>query len=167
MVSTRSKWCRSLPVIIADDIESCADVLRPMLALYIGGMGAKGANFHYEVFARMGYEAECARIQDLYLDGHKADAIAAVPTALVEDVALIGPLGKVDPRSDAVGGHCHLHRPHHRPAISLRDHPGAAVMSTDRQSPQDPDLPHRPRPRRSPRPSHSSHGWPPLSEPPA
>ena len=84
-----------LPVIIADDIESCADVLRPMLALYIGGMGAKGANFHYEVFARMGYEAECARIQDLYLDGHKADAIAAVPTALVEDVALIGPLGKV------------------------------------------------------------------------
>jgi F420-dependent oxidoreductase-like protein len=84
-----------LPVIIADDIESCADVLRPTLALYIGGMGAKGANFHYEVFARMGYEAACARIQDLYLDGHKADAIAAVPTALVEDVALIGPLGKV------------------------------------------------------------------------
>ena len=84
-----------LPVIIADDIESCADVLRPMLALYIGGMGAKAANFHYEVFARMGYEAACARIQDLYLDGHKADAVAAVPTALVEDVALIGPLAKV------------------------------------------------------------------------
>jgi hypothetical protein len=58
-------------------------------------MGAKGANFHYEVFARMGYEAECATIQDLYLDGRKADAIAAVPTALVEDVALIGPIGKL------------------------------------------------------------------------
>jgi F420-dependent oxidoreductase-like protein len=84
-----------LPVIIADDIEGCADLLRPMLALYIGGMGAKGANFHYEVFARMGYEGECAKIQELYLDGHKADAIAAVPTALVEDVALVGPLGKV------------------------------------------------------------------------
>ena len=84
-----------LPVIIADDIEGCADFLRPMLALYIGGMGAKGANFHYEVFARMGYEGECAKIQDLYLDGHKADAIAAVPTALVEDVALIGPLAKI------------------------------------------------------------------------
>ena len=84
-----------LPVIIADDIDGCADLLRPMLALYIGGMGAKGANFHYEVFARMGYEAECARIQDLYLDGKKADAIAAVPLALVEDVALIGPLDKV------------------------------------------------------------------------
>lgn len=84
-----------LPVIIDDDIEGCADFLRPMLALYIGGMGAKGANFHYEVFARMGYEGECAKIQDLYLDGHKADAIAAVPTALVEDVAMIGPLAKI------------------------------------------------------------------------
>lgn len=84
-----------LPVIIADDVDGCADLLRPMLALYIGGMGAKGANFHYEVFARMGYEAECAKIQDLYLDGHKAEATAAVPTALVEDVALIGPPGKV------------------------------------------------------------------------
>jgi F420-dependent oxidoreductase-like protein len=84
-----------LPVIIADDVESCADLLRPMLALYIGGMGARGANFHYEVFARLGYEGDCARIQDLYLAGRKAEAIAAVPTALVEDVALIGPRGKV------------------------------------------------------------------------
>jgi len=66
-----------------------------MLALYIGGMGARGANFHYEVFARLGYEGDCARIQDLYLAGRKAEAIAAVPTALVEDVALIGPRGKV------------------------------------------------------------------------
>lgn len=85
----------TLPVIIGDDIEGCADIIRPMLALYVGGMGAKGVNFHYDVFARMGYEAECARIQDLYLDGHKDEAIAAVPLALVEDVALIGPLGKV------------------------------------------------------------------------
>lgn len=84
-----------VPVILADDVEGCADFLRPMLALYIGGMGAKGANFHYEVFARLGYEAECAKIQELYLDGRKPDAIAAVPTALVEDVALIGPLAKV------------------------------------------------------------------------
>lgn len=88
-----------LPVIVADDVEACADLLRPMLALYIGGMGAKGANFHYEVFARMGYEGECATIQDLYLEGRKPEAIAAVPTALVEDVALIGPLGKVTEES--------------------------------------------------------------------
>jgi F420-dependent oxidoreductase-like protein len=84
-----------LPVIVADDVEACADLLRPMLALYIGGMGAKGANFHFDVFARMGWEAECHRIQDLYLDGHKPEAIAAVPTGLVEDVALIGPMAKV------------------------------------------------------------------------
>ncbi|RIK10934.1 MAG: LLM class F420-dependent oxidoreductase [Acidobacteria bacterium] len=88
-----------LPVIIADDVEACANMLRPMLALYIGGMGAKGANFHYEVFARMGYEAECEKIQDLYLNGNKSDAIAAVPIGLVEDVALIGPLGKVTEES--------------------------------------------------------------------
>jgi F420-dependent oxidoreductase-like protein len=85
----------TLPILIDADIEGCADFLRPLLALYIGGMGAKGANFHFDVFARMGWEAECHRIQDLYLDGHKADAIAAVPTGLVSDVALIGPIDKV------------------------------------------------------------------------
>jgi hypothetical protein len=66
-----------------------------MLALYIGGMGARGANFHYEVFARMGFEAECARIQDLYLDGRRDDAAAAVPLTLVEKIALVGPREKI------------------------------------------------------------------------
>ena len=82
-------------VVIDDDVQAAADRLRPMLALYIGGMGAKGANFHYEVFARMGYEAECARIQELYLGGHKPDAIAAVPQEMVEKIALIGPKAKI------------------------------------------------------------------------
>lgn len=91
----------TIPVVIGDDVENCADLIRPMLALYVGGMGAKGANFHYDVFARMGYEAECARIQDLYLDGHKSDAIAAVPLQLVEDVALVGPLDKVTGEAEA------------------------------------------------------------------
>jgi hypothetical protein len=58
-------------------------------------MGARGHNFHYEVFARMGYEAEAAKIQDLYLAGDKKGAIAAVPTAMVEAVALIGPWPKI------------------------------------------------------------------------
>ncbi|MET0237577.1 MAG: LLM class F420-dependent oxidoreductase [Kibdelosporangium sp.] len=84
-----------LPVIMNDDVEQAADWVRPMLALYIGGMGAKGANFHFDVFVRLGYEAECRKIQELYLDGHKADAVAAVPTAMVEDIALIGPLAKI------------------------------------------------------------------------
>lgn len=58
-------------------------------------MGAKGVNFHYAVFARMGYEEECARIQELYLAGRKAEATAAVPLSLVEKVALVGPREKI------------------------------------------------------------------------
>jgi F420-dependent oxidoreductase-like protein len=84
-----------VPIIISDDIEGCADLFRPTLALYIGGMGAKKANFHFDVFARMGWESECHKIRDLYLEGLKNEAIAAVPTALVEDVALVGPASKV------------------------------------------------------------------------
>jgi F420-dependent oxidoreductase-like protein len=84
-----------VPAIIGDDVEACADLLRPMYALYIGGMGARDVNFHFDVFSRLGYEAECHAIQDAYLDGRKADAIAAVPTELVEDVALVGPKDKV------------------------------------------------------------------------
>lgn len=84
-----------VPVIINPDPEQAADVIRPMLALYVGGMGAKGANFHFDVVARMGYEAEAHRIQDLYLEGRKAEAIASIPLAMVEDVALVGPPEKI------------------------------------------------------------------------
>jgi alkanesulfonate monooxygenase SsuD/methylene tetrahydromethanopterin reductase-like flavin-dependent oxidoreductase (luciferase family) len=82
-------------IIADDDTERAADLLRPSLALYIGGMGARGVNYHHEVFARMGYEAQAAVIQDRYLAGDKRGAIAAVPTAMVEDVALIGPWAKI------------------------------------------------------------------------
>jgi F420-dependent oxidoreductase-like protein len=82
-------------IIVDDDIERAADLLRPSLALYIGGMGARGVNYHHEVFARMGYEGQAAVIQDHYLAGDKRAAIAAVPTAMVEDVALIGPWAKI------------------------------------------------------------------------
>jgi F420-dependent oxidoreductase-like protein len=84
-----------LGIVPDDDIERAADRLRPSLALYIGGMGARDVNFHSEVFARMGYEAEAKAIQDAYLSGDKKAAIAAVPTRLVEDVALIGPWAKI------------------------------------------------------------------------
>jgi F420-dependent oxidoreductase-like protein len=83
------------PVIVHDDVERAADLYRPMLALYIGGMGAKEMNFHFDVFVRMGFEADAHKIQDLYLDGHKDDAAAAVPTAMVEKIALIGPRAKI------------------------------------------------------------------------
>jgi alkanesulfonate monooxygenase SsuD/methylene tetrahydromethanopterin reductase-like flavin-dependent oxidoreductase (luciferase family) len=84
-----------LPTIPGDDLEACADLLRPTLALYIGGMGARDRNFHRDVFARLGYEAECEAIQDAYLDGRKTDAAALVPTSMVEDVYLVGPPEKI------------------------------------------------------------------------
>jgi F420-dependent oxidoreductase-like protein len=85
----------TVPVILHDDVEQAADFLRPMYALYFGGMGARQTNFHHDVAVRLGYEAEAKRIQDLYLDGHKTEAAAAVPTALVEELALIGSEDKV------------------------------------------------------------------------
>jgi F420-dependent oxidoreductase-like protein len=85
----------SIPFIVDDDVERAADMIRPRFALYFGGMGARGANFHHDVAVRMGYEAEAARIQELYLDGKKDEAAAAVPTKLVEQLALIGPPDKI------------------------------------------------------------------------
>jgi F420-dependent oxidoreductase-like protein len=84
-----------VPVVPGDDVEKCADMIRPMLALYAGGMGAKGANFHFDVFARMGYESVALQVQELYLQGKKAEAAAAIPLQMVEDVALVGPPDKI------------------------------------------------------------------------
>ena len=84
-----------MPIIVHDDVEAAADMLRPMYALYFGGMGARGANFHHDVAVRLGYEAEAKRCQDLYLEGRKDEAGAALPTRLVEELALIGPRDKI------------------------------------------------------------------------
>ena len=84
-----------VPTVVGDDIEACADLLRPTLALYIGGMGARDRNFHKDVFARLGYEDACEKIQEAYLAGRKDEATSYVPTAMVEDVYLIGPKAKV------------------------------------------------------------------------
>ncbi|MBV9003190.1 MAG: LLM class F420-dependent oxidoreductase [Solirubrobacterales bacterium] len=85
----------TVPLIVTDDIEQAADALRPGYALYFGGMGAKSANFHANVPIRMGYEAEVAKIQELYLSGHKEEAAAAVPTKLIEQLTLIGSKDKI------------------------------------------------------------------------
>jgi F420-dependent oxidoreductase-like protein len=85
----------TVPVVMNDDVEQAADALRPVLALYIGGMGAREMNFHFDVFVRMGYEGEAHKIQDLYLDGQKAEAAAVVPTQMVEEIALVGPREKI------------------------------------------------------------------------
>jgi F420-dependent oxidoreductase-like protein len=85
----------TVPLIVTDDIEAAADAVRPMYALYFGGMGARGTNFHANVAIRMGYEDEVATIQELYLNGKKEEAAAAVPTRLVEQLTLIGPKEKI------------------------------------------------------------------------
>lgn len=78
-----------------DDVDRAAARLKPVVALYAGGMGAQGANFHNDVFARMGWAEVCAEIQRLYLGGRADLAAQAVPTAMVEDVALVGPVDKI------------------------------------------------------------------------
>jgi F420-dependent oxidoreductase-like protein len=91
----------SVHVVLSDDVDAARDVLRPMLALYIGGMGARGANFYNMLVRRYGYEAEAERIQELYLDGKQRAAIAAVPDALIDEVALVGPTERIRDRLDA------------------------------------------------------------------
>jgi F420-dependent oxidoreductase-like protein len=85
----------TVTVVIDDDIERAVDTIRGHIGFYIGGMGARDVNFHADVFSRLGYEAEVTKIQELFLSGHQADAIAAVPRQLVEDIALVGPVDKV------------------------------------------------------------------------
>jgi F420-dependent oxidoreductase-like protein len=89
------------PVVLIDDVESGRDFLKPYYALYVGGMGARGKNFYNDLFVRFGYEAEARTIQDLYLDGRKRDAAAAVPDAFVDEVALVGPKERIADRLDA------------------------------------------------------------------
>ncbi len=91
----RFEVASGVTIVPGDDVEKCADMVRPFLALYAGGMGARGANFHFEVFARMGYEDVALKVQDLYLQGKKAEAAAAIPLAMVQDVALVGPPDKI------------------------------------------------------------------------
>ena len=91
------------PLAIVDESEvpGYLDLVRPHLALYIGGMGARGKNFYNELACRYGYEAEAKVIQDLYLDGKKDEAAAAVPDELVRSVSLIGPASYVAERVEA------------------------------------------------------------------
>ncbi|HSO95408.1 MAG TPA: LLM class F420-dependent oxidoreductase [Acidimicrobiia bacterium] len=85
----------TVTVVVDDDVEKAADAMKPSIALYVGGMGAKEMNFHFDVFCRLGYEAAATKIQELYLDGQKEEAIAAVPREMVEEIALIGPKEKI------------------------------------------------------------------------
>lgn len=83
---------------IGDDVDHYLHHARPQLALYIGGMGARGQNFYNDLIARFGYEQAAATIQDLYLDGKKDQAAAAVPIDLIRNISLIGSAGFVSER---------------------------------------------------------------------
>jgi alkanesulfonate monooxygenase SsuD/methylene tetrahydromethanopterin reductase-like flavin-dependent oxidoreductase (luciferase family) len=85
-------------VAVGDDVTHMRDLARPMVALYVGGMGARGRNFYNDLVKRYGFEAEAEKIQDLYLDGQKEEAAAAVPEALLEATTIVGPEGYVRDR---------------------------------------------------------------------
>jgi F420-dependent oxidoreductase-like protein len=91
----------TVSVVVGEDVDACRNQVKPQLALYIGGMGARGKNFYNDLACRYGYEEAAARIQELYLSGKKNEAIAAVPDALVDEVALCGPRERIRDRLGA------------------------------------------------------------------
>jgi F420-dependent oxidoreductase-like protein len=88
----------TVPVLVGDDVAALRDKVKPMVALYVGGMGARGKNFYNDLACRYGYEGVAAEIQDLYLSGKKAEAIALVPDDLVDDTCLVGPRERIAER---------------------------------------------------------------------
>ena len=88
----------TLVVNITDDVEAGLMPVKHMLALYVGGMGAKKRNFHKELVTRMGFGAEADRVQELYMAGKKAEAAQAVPDQLADEISLVGPEGRIRER---------------------------------------------------------------------
>ena len=86
---------------MGDDVAACRDAIRPGLAFYIGGMGARSKNFYNDLVKRMGYEEAAGRIQDLFLDGKRNEAAAAVPDSLIDETCLIGPPARIKDRLQA------------------------------------------------------------------
>ena len=89
------------PVFVGEDVEATRNMVKPFIALYVGGMGAKGRNFYNDLVTRYGYEKEARAIQDLYLAGKKAEAAAAVPDELVDETSLVGPPERIRDRLQA------------------------------------------------------------------
>lgn len=88
-------------VVVGEDVQACRDLVKPTLALYVGGMGARGRNFYNDLVRRYGFEEAAGRIQDLYLEGRKGEAAGAVPDELVDEVALVGPPARIRERVQA------------------------------------------------------------------
>ena len=85
-------------LVVGDDVKGYLDFVRPMVALYVGGMGARGKNFYNDLFKRYGYEEEAVQIQDLYLEGKKKEAAALIPTEFLDAISLVGPEGYIKER---------------------------------------------------------------------
>jgi F420-dependent oxidoreductase-like protein len=91
----------AVPALVSDDLDSARDAMRGYYALYVGGMGARGKNFYNDLVSSYGYEAEARKIQDLFLDGKQRDAAAAVPDALIDEMALVGSRDRIADRLEA------------------------------------------------------------------
>ncbi len=91
----------SVPVVLGDDVDACRASIKPFLALYIGGMGARGKNFYHDLACRYGFQEAADRVQDLYLAGDKNAATAAIPDDLVDAVALCGPKARIAEQLEA------------------------------------------------------------------
>jgi hypothetical protein len=83
---------------VTDDIAAARDAMRPFIALYVGGMGSRDKNFYNQLVRRYGFEDAAREIQELYLDGKKDEAAAAIPPELIDTVALVGPRNRVRER---------------------------------------------------------------------
>lgn len=88
----------SVNVLVDEDVERAREVMRPYLALYVGGMGSRKQNFYNDLMRRYGFEEAAERVQDLFLAGHRDEAAAALPEALVDAISLIGPVDIVRER---------------------------------------------------------------------
>ena len=88
-------------VSIGEDLAVCRNAVRPQLALYIGGMGARSKNYYNDLAKRLGYEAEAVKIQDHFLDGRRKEAEAAVPDALIDEISLVGTKERIRDRLEA------------------------------------------------------------------
>jgi F420-dependent oxidoreductase-like protein len=85
-------------VAVGDDVDACRAAVKPRIALYVGGMGARGRNFYNDIARRYGYDEAAERVQTLYLSGRKEEAAAAIPDTLVDEVALCGPRERIRER---------------------------------------------------------------------
>jgi F420-dependent oxidoreductase-like protein len=96
--ATRFDVAVTVPAAVTDDPDQARWAVKPLLALYVGGMGARGTNFYFDLVCRYGYEEAATTIQDHFLGGRREQAVAAVPDALVDEVALIGSQAEIADR---------------------------------------------------------------------